>query len=167
MNSIHKLLGDPSAFLKQVFENLKTDGFEVKDCFLDHICYRTESGEHYNSLKNNLSEKNLLLVESEINGRNISVFKLKHPIEFEDRKIPLLELPSPKPGSFYPKGWEHVEFVLNENLDAFLEKHPQIRFDKKGFSKKLNRDLRRKYEGMSVKFHEQSLEEVIRMEMKT
>lgn len=164
MNSIQKLLGDPSTFLKLIFENLQIDGFEISDYFLDHICYRTESAEHYNSLKINLLKENQLLVESQINGRDISVFKLKIPIDFLGRKIPLLELPAPKAGSIYPKGWEHVEFVINENLDSFLEKNARLDFDKKGFSKKTNRDLRRKYEGASVKFHEQSLEEVIRNE---
>ena len=66
--------------------------------------------------------------------------------------------------NFYKKGWEHVEFVIDENLDDFLIKNSHLDFDKKGFSKKLNRDLRRKYDGGSVKFHEQSLEEVIRLE---
>lgn len=165
MNSIHDLLGNPTTFLKTIFKNLQVDGFNANDYFLDHICYRTESAEHYNSLKISLLKENELLVESEINGRNISVFKLKQPIEFLGREIPLLELPSPKANSFYKKGWEHVEFVIDESLDTFLEKNNHLEFDKKGFSKKLNRDLRRKYDGVSVKFHEQSLEEVIRAEV--
>ncbi len=157
-------LPNPNLFLSQIFNDIKSVEIEISHYFLDHICYRVENQEKYSSLKNTLAKEHQLLIESEINGRNISVFKLKFPIQFEGRSIPLLELPAPKTGNNYPEGWEHIEFVIDESLDLFLEKYQNIAFDKKGFSKPLNRDIRLKLGTLSVKFHETSLEKVIQIE---
>ncbi|HFA47985.1 MAG TPA: hypothetical protein ENJ95_03085 [Bacteroidetes bacterium] len=81
---------------------------------------------------------------------------------YKNREIYLLELPSPKKGSHYPAGFEHVEFVINTSLEKFIAAHPNIDFDKKGMSKKTNPDVRVKFAGFSVKFHLHNLEYVIR-----
>jgi len=157
-------LPNPNPFLSKIFNDLKSNEINISNYFLDHICYRVTSQEKYLSIKSTLEKENQLLIESKINGRNISVFKLKKPIQFDGRMIPLLELPAPKTGSHYVEGWEHIELVIDESLDSFLEKHSKLSFDKKGFSKSLNRDIRLKFGKLSVKFHEKSLEEVIRIE---
>ncbi len=157
-------LPSPNLFLSKIFNDLKSVEIDISNYFLDHICYRVETQKKYRTLKSTLEKENQLLIESEINGRNISVFKLKNPIKFEGRSIPLLELPAPKTGSHYTDGWEHIEFVIDESLDLFLEKNQNLTFDKKGFSKPINRDIRLKLGKLSVKFHEMSLEEVIQIE---
>jgi len=157
-------LPNHNPFLSKIFNDLKSNEIDFSNYFLDHICYRVASQEKYFSLKSTLEKENQLLIESKINGRNISIFKLKNPIQFEGRSIPLLELPAPKKGSQYAEGWEHIELVIDESLDTFLEKYSNLSFDKKGFSKSINRDVRLKLGKLSVKFHEQSLEEVIIIE---
>jgi predicted metalloenzyme YecM len=73
-----------------------------------------------------------------------------------------LELPSPKKGSEYSEGFEHVEFVIDEPFEAFIKRYPKTLFDKKGQFKKVNADLRIQFENCSVKFHHHSLEYVIK-----
>ena len=65
------------------------------------------------------------------------------------------------PGSAYPEGWEHAEFVADVPLATLVEAHPQLPWELDDLHKTLNPDLRLRYAGFSVKFHERSLEAVI------
>jgi len=158
---INEFLGDHTVFLDLIFSLLKNDQINVKNYALDHICYRVETIDSYKSISARILEYAALLTESQIQGRSISTFKLHEPLQYQDRKIYLIELPSPKSSSPYPKGFEHVEFVVGDELFGFEKKHPQIDFITKGMTKKVNPDLRIQYEDCSVKFHEHHLEYVI------
>lgn len=155
------VLPDPKPFLDQIFLQLKMKGIFVLGFEMDHLCYRVETEERYENIKAQLHSIAELLVESTINGRNISVFKLHRPIRYETRDIYLLELPAPKENSPYHEGYEHVEFVVDMPLDQFVDSYPHIDFDTKGMSKLINRDARVQLNQLSVKFHENNLEEVI------
>jgi predicted metalloenzyme YecM len=161
-HSVIHLLGSPGPFLDRLFAALAEDGIEVKKYKLDHICYRAGNVERYHQLRQALIPFGELLTEKPINGRPIATFKLHTPLHYQDRAIDCLELPSPKTGSPYPDGYEHAEFVVPEGLEQFQRRYKHLQFDTKGLHKAINADLRRSYEGFSVKFHEQSLEYVIR-----
>ena len=100
--------------------------------------------------------------EKIISGRPICTYKLRNPLVYEARKISVLELPAPKDGSPYQEGFEHVEFVIEESFEAFMQRYPHISFDTKALSKAINPDIGIDYDGVRVKFHEQSLEYVVR-----
>ena len=162
MPPLSKILSDPNSFLKNIFHALEKTNINVADFELDHICYRTLNIAQYNFLKKELNNIGELLTENQINGRPIATYKLHQPIIYKNREIYLLELPSPKKGSHYPAGFEHVEFVINTSLEKFIAAHPDIDFDKKGMSKNINPDVRIKFDNFSVKFHLYNLEYVIR-----
>ena len=132
MPSFNSLFSDPTPFLDQIFHHLQEDQVDVSAYELDHLCYRVESIERYTELKEACIAMGSLLTETLINSRPISTFKLHQPILYQDRAIELLELPSPKPGSPYAEGFEHVEFVIDENLDRFVARYPHLVFDTKG-----------------------------------
>lgn len=163
------MLPDHIPFLNELFRRLEATPGTLNHLFLDHICYRVETVERYEELCAALLQHgHELLVESIVGGRRISTFKLSIPLIYEDRQIPLLELPEPKPGSFYAEGYEHVEFVTDRPLAAFVNHLPELiaptvkEIDQKGMVKPRNADVRVKLgDGYSVKFHEQRLEEVI------
>ena len=162
MPSFNFLFPNPTPFLNQIFHHLQEDQVDVSSYELDHLCYRVESIERYAELKETCSDLGSLLTETLINGRHISTFKLHQPILYQNRTIALLELPSPKPGSPYAEGFEHVEFVIDEGLDRFVARYPQLAFDTKGMKKAINPDVRLAYGPLSVKFHCHNLEYVIR-----
>ena len=162
MEKIQDILGDPVPFLDMIFEELEKAGIDVSAYPLDHICYRVENQADYEYKKQMLSQMGEILSESMIGGRPITTFKLKTPIFYKKREIFLLELPSPKPGSKYPEGYEHVEFVVDVPLVEFRDRYNYLSFDEKGFHKEVNSDLRLKWDEYSVKFHEHDLEYVIR-----
>ena len=162
----------PTPFLEKLMAHLEPTPGALDHLFLDHLCYRVETVDSYVRLRDKLTTENELLVESLIGGRRISTFKMKTPFPFRGRAIPLLELPEPKSGSFYAEGWEHVEFVTDRPLPDFAEwlvaklGVASDAIDRSGMAKARNADLRlRLPDGLGVKFHEQSLEAVIREEL--
>ena len=163
----------------------------VKDMCADHVCYRIETQESYDELVKSLradTKSWKLLIESMVGGRPIATFELSTPIRGgHGRKISVIEIPSPKAGSPYNEGLEHVEFVLtkasgepyarspaNDNLhqsafENFMTSHDNLNWSSKAKSKDINPDISVKVElesfGLcSVKFHLMPLAEVIEYE---
>ncbi len=155
---------DPTPFLQKLFAELANCSVDVSSLELDHLCYRVEDLGRYMELRGQLDEEGILLAESTIGGRLIATYRLNNPIRFEERSIDVLELPAPKPGSPYPEGFEHAEFVVHEELLAFTERHPQLDWDLSALAKPVNADVRLRFGDISVKFHRQSLAEVIETE---
>lgn len=154
-------LPDPSPFLTRLLKTLANDGLVTDGWPLDHLCYRVETTARYAAMKELLSKNGRCLGEHTIGGRPIATFKLHTPFTFQGRRIDLVELPAPKNGSPYPEGWEHAEFVVDEEPKAFAARLPQLNWDLSGAEKQRNADVRLNYAGFSVKFHRQALEEVI------
>jgi predicted metalloenzyme YecM len=62
-----------------------------------------------------------LLIESMVGGRPIATYKLHQAIPLINGKvIDVLEVPSPKKGSFYKRGLEHIEIVVPFELEGFI-----------------------------------------------
>lgn len=161
-----EVITDPQVFLSDLFSKIDDIDLDVSRYELDHICYRVASMEEYSAKKAELLNFGTLLIESMVNGRLISTFKFHEPIEFRERKIFLIELPSPKPGHSYKSGLEHVEFVTKDPLQKIVERYPQYSFEVFGIHKKINADITLKLGEYCIRFHNQSLEQVIIEEQK-
>jgi predicted metalloenzyme YecM len=124
MQELRKVIGDYSLFLDDVLSRVEEEGFDLDDFVqLDHMCYRTISNENYTQKKAELDKVAKLLVETMVNGRPISTFKLAEPIIHKTWRIDAVELPAPKPDTKYKEGLEHVEFVLYDDIPTFLKKY--------------------------------------------
>jgi predicted metalloenzyme YecM len=160
-------LGSVGAFVETINNGLKQSGISPDELsMMDHICYRVETYLRYNEMIGRIGQKALLLDESEVSGRLIATFEFPEPLEVGGWRIPYFELPQPKDGSPYPEGLEHAEFVVIGGLDRFARNHSDLPFDGRGMSKLINPELGLKYAGMSVKFHEQQLGAVVRIEQR-
>lgn len=115
----------------------------------------------YEVLRTMLAQHGTLLGEHMIGGRPIATFRLNEPFLFEGRSIEVIELPAPKHGSDYAEGFEHAEFVVDEEPLEFSKRYPLLKWDLFGISKSINADVRLNYDGYSVKFHQRSLELVM------
>lgn len=162
--SLESIIGNPAVFLGELFQRIEDIELDVDKYPLDHICYRVETVKDYQTKREQLKAHGELLIESMVNGRLISTFKLHHPIEFKNRKIDLLELPAPKSGHAYKAGLEHAEFVTKEPLQKIVDKYPQYAFEVFGIHKKINADITLKLGDFCIRFHNQSLEDVIKLE---
>jgi len=159
------LIGDYEAFVDNVNQGLARCGIGRSElAMMDHICYRVETNERYDEMKRKMGERAVLLGETEISGRLIATFECTTPLEVDGWRIPCIELPQPKDGSPYPEGLEHAELVTVSGLDLFESQHAGLPFNHAGMSKKINPELGLKHEGISVKFHEQPLGAVVRIE---
>ena len=149
MNSINKILENPKPFLDNLFQDLKELKIDVENFELDHICYRVETVERYTELKTLMTEISTLISENLISNRPISTFKLFEPITYLNRDIWVIEIPAPKEGSFYLEGFEHAEFVIDQQLDSFMDLYPNIEFNTKSITKPLNPEINQSLFGFS------------------
>jgi predicted metalloenzyme YecM len=159
-------LPDPTPFLQHLFAALHADGLEVEDMELDHLCYRVATAERYATCKELIAQQGTLLAESLIAGRPIATYRLHQGFRFRERIIDVVELPSPKPGSTYPEGYEHAEFVVDEDLLVFTQRYPKLAWELDDLYKPTNADVHLRYPGFSVKFHRQRLSDVIATEQR-
>lgn len=159
------IIGDYKTFITNISDGIDRLGIERDQLsMMDHVCYRVETKERYGEMKDKVAEIATLLGETEVNGRMIATFELHDYLRAAGWAVPYLELPEPKIGSDYPEGLEHAEFVVVGNLEHFLERHSDLPFSYKGMGKSINPEAGLKTEGISVKFHEQQLGAVVRIE---
>ena len=158
------VLPDHHPFLVRLLAAVEHDLPEVARWTLDHLCYRVDSAQRYAAITKVLAEHGVLLAESLIGGRPIATYRLHQPLRYQERSIHVIEVPAPKPGSAYPEGWEHAEFVVDVPLATLVEAHSQLPWELDDLHKPVNPDLRLRYAGFSVKFHERALEAVIASE---
>lgn len=157
-------------------------GILIEHRVIDHVCYRVATQEEYVAGKERFLQVGVLLHEAVINGRPIATYKLHIPIvhgshtcvivESVDRilrcscRIWCVELPSPKPGTPYATGLEHFEVVVDTPFDVLMAQYPHLTWDTAALSKEINPDVRLPLpSGNCVKFHHDTLENVIRMEI--
>lgn len=167
--TLSDIITDPHLYLENLFSKINNLGLlaVVDDCFLDHICYRVSTESEYQSKKIEMLDHATLIIESMVNGRMISTYKLLSPIHFNNRVIDVLELPAPKMGAGHKSGLEHVEFVTLEPLKNIVERYPSLKFETFGIDKKINADITLKFEGECIRFHNQTLEDVIAFELRS
>lgn len=131
---------------------------------IDHLCYRVESGDRYSDLKNQISKFATLLIESPVNGRMISTFKLRSPVFFGEHRIDLVELPAPKLGKAVREGFEHIEIVTDLSMDEIRTRFGGARFNEGGLKRDFNSELEMQLGDWAIKFHQLSLESVVTLE---
>jgi predicted metalloenzyme YecM len=159
------ILGDYEGFIRTLTEGLKERGIARDELsMMDHICYRVETQERYQELLVSLVHDARLLGENEVGGRTIATFEFNDYLQVDSWTVPYLELPAPKEGSPYTEGLEHAELVVIGSLERFIQRHGDLSLSLKGMSKKINPEASLKDGAFSVKFHEQQLGAVVRIE---
>lgn len=131
---------------------------------LDHLCYRVETQQRYEAMQQALGTIAVLHGESEVQGRQISIYRLREYIKSHGWTIPYIELPAPKEGSPYPEGLEHAEFVVGGDLQDFVARHNDVQLDTKAARRPINPEYGLKNERVAMKFHQLSIGAVVNIE---
>ena len=132
---------------------------------IDHICYRASTNEDYRDLKSRFSLMGDVLISAPVGGREITTYRLSKPLYVCGQRVDILELAAPKENNKYSTGFEHIEIVISEKFDDFIEKNSNYTFDCTASEKKINPEIRHELaSGINVKFHHQTLSEVIQYE---
>lgn len=163
---MRKLIGNYDQSLIEAAQLIDQAGIDEKDLVqCDTICYRVETNQRYEDMKYKLGARAILLDESPVNGRLITVFRFKQPLSAVGwESISYLELPQPKPNSHYVEGIDHLQFVTRQSLSDFREKYAEVDFEEKGLTNQLNPLLKLVGETISVKFHDKHMGSVIELE---
>ncbi len=160
-----KYFNEASQFLTTLLTEVDSLGVDSTHWDIDHLCFRTESNDHYQDIKNEFASFSNMLIESPVNGRLIATFKLNSPWKFGDHFIDLIEVPAPKKGKVTKPGFEHIEVVIDKSFDE-LAIHYKNKFSFEDYSKPkfFNPELVTELKSGAIKFHHQSLENVINIE---
>lgn len=131
---------------------------------IDHVCFRTDSLDHYEQTKSDFNKQATLLIESPIGGRPIATYELHRPLWCSHGLVSLVEVPAPKQGRAVDRGYEHLEVVIDCDFQEFMQAHPTLKFDDRAINKELNPELEAKFDGFNVKFHHHALNHIIELE---
>lgn len=161
----HQFYAQARSFTTAAITAIEDSQLFVSNYELDHLCYRVQDERFYHSMKSFLQQQGSLLAETQINGREISTYKLKTAVVVPGnpfRQINLIELPASKKDKMYPTGFEHLEFVVPD-IDHLKSMYPTRQFVWSNPGG-INPTVSLKYSQFTVKFHERSLEDVIAIE---
>lgn len=167
--TLERLMGSPEPMLKAIDNALK-DAKLPRNLLCDHICYRVEHEGAYQQFKKGLERIAVLEGEKPIAGRPICTFRLLTPYQSATAGlIEAVELPAPKRGSTYARGWQHAEFVTGEPLDSFIRRHPHVDFNTQAMGKSHNPEISidvagPKGEAYAIKFHQEPLLAIVARE---
>lgn len=155
---------EASLFLEKLFFELKELNVSHETWDIDHLCFRTESLDHYEKIKTDFALFSDLLIESPVNGRPIATYKLKKAWNFQSHFIDLIEVPAPKANKIVRPGFEHIEVVYPLSFDEIQNHYPTLYFEENTNHKKFNPELVANLKCGDIKFHHQSLENIINIE---
>lgn len=167
--TLEKLLGSPEPMLKAIDGALKKAQLP-RNLLCDHICFRVEHEGAYQRFKQALSHIAVLEGEHHIAGRPICTFRLLTPYQSATvGPIEAVELPAPKKGSAYARGWQHAEFVTGEPLDSFMRRYPHVDFNTQAMGKSHNPEISvditgPEGEAYAIKFHQEPLLAIVARE---
>ena len=174
---LDELINSTKFFVEQLEYELTAAGL-IAGCtslMIDHICVRLSEAGDVEKLHQEIIETGYgqNISTAIVSGRKIHILKLHHPIQIGPWSTYCIELPYPKPGHLYGDGWEHVEFVLPSAptvqgiADAFTSMFPgcsepyEVKVPSVDSDQLPNPSVDLVLDGVGVKFHPYSIEEVV------
>ena len=154
---------------------------KCKELLICHACVRIKNPGNTTELKENVSQIGKIISTAIVNGREILIIQLDIPLMVSSWLVYGIELPYSKQNHPYKDGLEHVEFVLpgSENtMDVVREKVLEIMNNisleelKQKYSysedepqaegdQKPNPTVSIKVDGVGIKFHALSIQDVV------
>jgi predicted metalloenzyme YecM len=87
----------------------------------DHICYKCESVESFESIRAIFENESEYIYQSIISKRRIAVIKLKQPISTTLGEIYFVELSDQKPDNSQKEGFDHIEaYAVGRSYDDMV-----------------------------------------------
>ena len=127
MTSIEDLIGDYKAFFSDFLYRMKESDIHINDMPMSHLLYRTTTTPEYETLRDELIKHCGEFVETQFNGRAVSILILKKPLLLEDGfSVSMIELPAPRPEHMYPSGLESIGVVVGKKLPEFIKQHEHV-----------------------------------------
>lgn len=155
------ILNNLSSFLDKLLEEINKVGIDVSNYELDHIAYQASSNEDYDGLRPEFLKMGELLREDLVSGRRVGILKLNEPLDYKNYEISALELIAPKKGQKIKSSLQHAEFVIDESLRSFVDKHPNVNWNTSAIDREPYSHLVVSFEDIVVKFHPRSILDIV------
>jgi predicted metalloenzyme YecM len=124
---LEQLIGDYQAFFSDLLRRLRAVGISIIDMPLSHLLYRVTTVTEYELLRDKLKILCSEFVETQFNGRAVSILILSEPLILEDNfKVSIIELPAPRSAHMYPSGLESIGVVVGDRLPSFINLYNEI-----------------------------------------
>ncbi len=124
---IERIIGDYQGFFSDLLYRQKKVGINITGMPMSHFLYRTTTTPEYEALRDQLKFFCSEFVETQFNGRAVSVLVLNEPLVLEDDfLVSVIELPAPRPVHMYPSGLESTGVVIGKKLPEFINRYKEI-----------------------------------------
>lgn len=127
MTKIQNLIGDYQAFFSDLLYRMKEVGIHITGMPMSHLLYRTVTVPEYIKLRDELKKHCSEFVETQFNGRAVSIIILSEPLLLEDGfTVTMIELPAPRPVHMYPSGLESIGVTVGDKLPEFIQRYGHV-----------------------------------------
>lgn len=124
---IDTLIGDYQAFFADLLHRMKAVDIDIQGMPLSHLLYRTVTLPEYETVRDGLTAFCREFVETQFNGRAVSVLVLEEPLLLaKGFQVSVIELPAPRAVHMYPSGLESIGVTVGNTLPAFIEQHKSV-----------------------------------------
>lgn len=124
---IKNLIGDYQAFFSDLLFRIKQTTIDMHGMPMSHLLYRTTTLTEYETLRDQLKLFCREFVETQFNGRAVSILILQEPLQLEDGfSVSMIELPAPRPVHMYPSGLESIGVIVGKSLPEWINQHHDI-----------------------------------------
>jgi predicted metalloenzyme YecM len=159
---LEQLIGNYQAFFSDLLHRLKTAGITITDMPLSHLLYRVSTLSEYEILRDQLKSFCREFVETQFNGRAVSILILNKPLILEENfKVSMIELPAPRPDHMYPTGLESIGVIVGDKLSIFINQYNQLLTGVKNHSEHSQQAFITFSNDKTAKFYDSSLREIV------
>lgn len=163
--SIEHLIGDYKAFFADLNRRAKAIGIDMHGLPMSHLLYRVIEKSEYEKLCDQLKVFCKEFVETQFNGRAVSVLVLEKPLMLEDGfTVSVIELPAPRAVHMYPSGLESIGVVLGKELFDFITRHKHVLTGIKDHGQYCQPAFLTFNNEKTIKFYDHSLTEIVALQ---
>lgn len=125
--NIKQLIGDYEIFFSDLLHRLKKACIDITTMPMTHLLYRVRTIPEYERLRDQLKAHCSEFVETQFNGRAVSILILKDPLILEDGfTVSMIELPAPREVHMYPSGLESIGLFVGKLLPEFKKHYKNV-----------------------------------------
>ena len=159
---LEKLIGNYQAFFSNLLNQLKKAQINISGIPMSHLLYRVATLSEYEDLRDQIKQLCSEFVETQFNGRAVSILILQEPLILEDGfQVSMIELPAPRPAHMYPTGLESIGLVLGKDLSEFNAKYKHQLSGIKDHGEHCQPSFITFDDDKTVKFYDISLREIV------